>query len=739
MRLIKYYLYILLVPLIIYGCKDEVEVNPGMSLTADQKVTIEKLTKEYNENISVYHSLVDGEESVQDFTVNSDGSYQILLNRGAFNILSGEDLDSDIPLLGIDDEGYWIYSLGGEQYPLLDTTGSKVAALTKTGKTVMVPQIGYDGSGKWTVSFDGKKWNFLSETVYKGIEKKDKNSFVLYKSISYNEESCIFNMTPKVGVGSVNNEIFSQGTAIAWKKYLLNSEDNVLLDFSYAGYMHGEVAPPDVSTLGYTVENIRDYMEPGSDYARDAFIEILKKYEMDTKEGDNTKANVVIYFPEGDFIMHDERDNYYSESMSPDSPKDSKGNNASRRIDIFGGNFVIKGAGRDKTRLIMDSPNLPVTNIYLFYIKNWGSLSGAQNVLSKAKKGDFSIEVENAGRFKPGDWVCLYLKDNNEELIQRELSPYKWEAQMTDIRDNGVQVYDYHQIEKVEGNVVTFVEPIMHEVDPKFKWTLNIYPHYENIGIEDITFVGKQKGEFIHLGGWEYDSTYRFFDLTRVVNSWIRRVDFQSVTGGAYFRYSANCSAYDINFTGNRGHYAICSWGSSRVFIGKVTDRTNGRVHGTTTDENEVGQYHACGVSNESMGAVIWNVHWGLDACFESHASQPRATLIDNCKGGFHRYRTGGDQSLVPNHLDDLIIWNMNSERSEGGGSVPFNWWNIGQSSWKVMPPTIVGFHGDPIVFDESQVKYIESNGQKVEPESVYEAQLKLRLGNVPAWLQALK
>ena len=32
----------------------------------------------------------------------------------------------------------------------------------------------------------------------------------------------------------------------AWNRFLSQSEDNVLLDFSYAGYKHGETAPPDV-------------------------------------------------------------------------------------------------------------------------------------------------------------------------------------------------------------------------------------------------------------------------------------------------------------------------------------------------------------------------------------------------------------------------------------------------------------------------------------------------------------
>src|SRR3712207_7660824 len=61
------------------------------------------------------------------------------------------------------------------------------------------------------------------------------------------------------------------------------------------------------------------------------------------------------------------------------------------------------------------------------------------------------------------------------------------------------------------------------------------------------------------------------------------------------------------------------------------------------------------------MGAVIWNVKWGDDSCFESHATQPRATLIDCCSGGFMHWRQGGDSAQMPNHLENLTIWNFNA------------------------------------------------------------------------------
>ena len=136
------------------------------------------------------------------------------------------------------------------------------------------------------------------------------------------------------------------------------------------------------------------------------------------------------------------------------------------------------------------------------------------------------------------------------------------------------------------------------------------------------------------------------------------------------------------------------SQSSSRIFIGKVCDRSRGQAvsppYTSTGYFENAGQYHASGVSNTSLGAVLWNNTWGDDAFFESHSRQPRATLVDRCTGGFVQWRFGGDETNVPNHLGD-------------------------------------------------QVKYLESNGAAVEPLSLYEAQLRQRLGYVPAWLNSLK
>lgn len=206
----------------------------------------------------------------------------------------------------------------------------------------------------------------------------------------------------------------------------------------------------------------------------------------------------------------------------------------------------------------------------------------------------------------------------------------------------------------------------MHAINKDWGWNVHKFANYANVGVEDLTFKGHAKEKFIHHGSDIDDGGFKLIDFVRLTNSWMRRVNFESVSEAMSITNSANCSAYDITIGGNRGHASIRSQASSRIFIGKVTENSNGytlrKGEGESTlmeYKTNVGQYHACGVSKQSMGAVIWNVRWGDDSCFESHATQPRATLIDCCSGGFMHWRQGGDSAQMPNHMENLTIWNF--------------------------------------------------------------------------------
>lgn len=519
-----------------------------------------------------------------------------------------------------------------------------------------------------------------------------------------------------------------------WNDFLTGSEDNLLPDFSYAGYRHGEEAPADAFSLGYNIFDVTDYGAVPDDGKSDraAFLATLEAalgvgY---TIEADNSitfahkeKADAIIYFPEGKFILHDSSDDSERKSQS---------------IVIRSGNLILKGAGREKTSLVMKDEMQPQNESILYsspdmiqfkHNSSFTSFTTPATITEPAQKGTYSVKVASASAVAPGDWVCLHVKNSAPDFVAQELSPYTAESGWS-IAKEGVEVIDYHQVKSVEGNVITFVEPLMHAVTEGHGWEVKTYPHYENVGIEDLTFEGSAKADFVHHASWKDDGGFKPVSMTRLVNSWIRRTGFVSVSEACSIISSANVSAYDIIMTGNRGHAAVRSQASSRVLIAATQDITTGNS----------GNFHGVGVSKQSIGTVLWRNTWGDDSCFESHASQPRATLVDCCKGGWMHGRQGGDSSEFPHHLGDLVIWNFIATAYDTSGQTDysgFTWWD---ASWKFLPPVIVGFQsGFDVIFVSEQARTVSSHGIPVNPESLYEAQLRNRHGAVPAWINTLK
>ncbi|MDD6197795.1 MAG: DUF4955 domain-containing protein [Prevotella sp.] len=542
---------------------------------------------------------------------------------------------------------------------------------------------------------------------------------------------------------SATTSLHAQTTTPAWQKFVNNADDNVLLDFSYAGYHHGTEQPVDerdvnvlAKKLGYTVYNVCDHGAVPDDGMSDrkALEDIINKIG---RGKPNAKA--IIYFPEGEYILHSKDDN---------TTNAKTGKVTSNTLNLVMGHVIIKGAGRDKTFLTMEDPMLPTdpnvmySSPKMISIRHNGGKGDSQlaEVTGSAKKGDMSIEVADASKLKVGDWVKLILLNNDKEVIEEELKPYPVQSSMTNLINKGVNVVDRHQIKSIDGNRIVFEEPIMHAVNPAYGWEITTYLHYEEVGVEDLTFKGKAKKNFHHHAGWEDDGAYKPLDFMRQVNSWVRRVDFISISECMTFSECANCFLLDSEISGNRGHSSVRMQYSARGFIGKVWDHSNGYLN----DDKEfkeykenLGQYHACGISKQSIGNVIWQCHWGDDSCFESHATQPRASLFDQCCGGFMQFRMGGALDQLPNHLDDLTMWNFNCLATNPNDPKEFNWWIYDQKNgwYKTLPPTFVGFHGKNVSFKEDEMKLNENQGKEVLPGSLYEAQLTRRLGSTPQWL----
>ena len=787
------------------------------------------------ETVTIYSGKVDMND-MPLFSVNASGHWAYTINDMTTELLVNDKPVSAIPEAGtagvtpklkVDANGFWLISidngstwnkLGNNQIAdgtqavanasslfsnvtIDEATGQITFTIRADNSQVKVPIYGkdfyltikYEGTATFglgqkqeflveqanveTATIENQTWgvklteNKLIVTAPKTNVQGKEYEKQIYIKIFSKEGYC---RVVKLPVKLLTTEI-DANSALAWQRFR-QGEDNVLPDYSYAGYNHGESAPQGAFSLGYQVINVKERMTAKNMTAREALISILQEKGMTRVNGTNklnANAKIVIYFPAGDYVLHNDDDNTRDESKQKDAV-DSKNNNVSNGIEIYGGNFVIKGDGPDKTRLIMETPNLPtsISNLssspILLAIKHTNGPNNAGNspklasVTENAKRGDFTVKVSGTTGISSGQWVQLRLRSGDRELVKKEIGPIalneNWAIAKAPISINqssddlyGVKITEFHQVKSAANGKITFYEPIMHDIDIKYNdtegWEIRTYKYLENVGIEDLSFVGNALDGYAHHGeghaeqakvGWQYDGAYKPLLLQRVVNSWVRNVHFESVSEALTFAESANSSAYDIRISGKRGHSAVRSQGSSRVFIGKVRDESAGNdVYGKSCQ----GQFHGCGVSKPSVGTVLWNVTWGNDACFESHATQPRATLIDNCSGGLVYYRAGGDENEVPNHLGDLTLWNLNVTGTDSHAS-NFAWWSDSDTWWKIFPPIVVGTHGMNVKFsgkEQQQVTYEESTGMKVSPESLYEAQLRERLGYVPGWLNALK
>lgn len=787
------------------------------------------------ETVTIYSGKVDMND-MPLFSVNASGHWAYTINDMTTELLVNDKPVSAIPEAGtagvtpklkVDANGFWLISidngstwnkLGNNQIAdgtqavanasslfsnvtIDEATGQITFTIRADNSQVKVPIYGkdfyltikYEGTATFglgqkqeflveqanveTATIENQTWgvklteNKLIVTAPKTNVQGKEYEEQIYIKIFSKEGYC---RVVKLPVKLLTTEI-DANSALAWQRFR-QGEDNVLPDYSYAGYNHGESAPQGAFSLGYQVINVKERMTAKNMTAREALISILQEKGMTRVNGTNklnANAKIVIYFPAGDYILHNDDDNTRDESKQKNAV-DSKNNNVSSGIEIYGGNFVIKGDGPDKTRLIMETPNLPtsISNLssspILLAIKHTNGPNNAGNspklasVTENAKRGDFTVKVSGTTGISSGQWVQLRLRSGDRELVKKEIGPIalneNWAIAKAPISINqssddlyGVKITEFHQVKSASNGKITFYEPIMHDIDIKYNdtegWEIRTYKYLENVGVEDLSFVGNALDGYAHHGeghaeqakvGWQYDGAYKPLLLQRVVNSWVRNVHFESVSEALTFAESANSSAYDIRISGKRGHSAVRSQGSSRVFIGKVRDESAGNdVYGKSCQ----GQFHGCGVSKPSVGTVLWNVTWGNDACFESHATQPRATLIDNCSGGLVYYRAGGDENEVPNHLGDLTLWNLNVTGTDSHAS-NFAWWSDSDTWWKIFPPIVVGTHGMNVKFsgkEQQQVTYEESTGMKVSPESLYEAQLRERLGYVPGWLNALK
>lgn len=499
------------------------------------------------------------------------------------------------------------------------------------------------------------------------------------------------------------------GGSQAWQTFLREKQTGgptTLPDYSYAGY---GLAGSEPEQADLPIFNVTDYGAKPDDNQSD-------RRAVEAAIADASKnGGGIILFPPGRFLMNEQ-------------------DGRTAGIEINADHIILRGAGSGPggTELYMRH-HLDPTNpskmwstpkLFTFHLPPEKNVRPTlAKVIGKSPRETFAIEVDDTSQIKVGDYVILHSQDPDAlPGLLAGLEP--WDIWASTIK-NGIRISgEKHRVERIEGNRLIFAEPIHIDIDPRYGWTVAASPFGVGWGVEDITFRGEAPAPFVHHKDAVYDSGWGFLEFVRGEYPYVRRCRFTNSSISVTFSACYGATAINCAIEGNRGHDAIISGYYSY-----------GTLIAFCLDDSDGGTFHGYAANQGAVGTVIYRCK-SSDRGLDWHASGPYATLIDASHGGL--IGCGGSHLLLPNHLQYLTLWNY--EQTAGEVYKNLNWWEprVGKERYgmaKVVKPTIVGFHGLPTTFLESSCQLVESYGTPVQPESLFEAQLKLRLGRIPAWI----
>ena len=479
-----------------------------------------------------------------------------------------------------------------------------------------------------------------------------------------------------------------------------------LPDFSYAGYAMGERDIPKAEGKRFSVT---DYGAIPDDDKSDRAGMIAAIAAAKANGGG------IVFFPRGRYLVAEEED--IIDDIRIDSP-----------------NIILKGegCGPGGTEIFMrnhygnKTPRKMFAVAKLFTFRPNADFSrgpGLAKITADAPRESFSVEVDNTDKFVPGEFVQFDMRTPEANSLYLDgLEP--WDI-WTDTVKKGVRIAgEHHCIDRVEGKRVYFKEPIHCEIRAAHNWQVRRNGLMPGWGVEDILFRGSQPEHFTHHLNYILDSGWSMVAMHRGLSPYIRRCRFVDASIPVCVTSSYGGTVINCAVEGNRGHYSF----SFDYF-------NYGGLGAFTYDKAKEGSFHGWGASAGAVGTVIYRCK-NSDRGFDWHASWPYATLIDNCTGGV--VGNGGGVHLLPNHMQYLVFWNFRQTAGETLQDYDFWQKRKGDESYsnvKIVKPYIIGYQG-PSTFLASSCAAVESPGKPVSPQSLFEAQTRLRFSRMPLWYE---
>jgi hypothetical protein len=493
------------------------------------------------------------------------------------------------------------------------------------------------------------------------------------------------------------SSITAQGQKVAplWEDFVnakKSGKTPVLPDFSYAGYGFSEIDIPSVS--GKKIFKVDDYGAKPDD---DQFDDMAIQKTIDAAEAN--PGGGVVFFSAGKYLIAQDED-------------------AKKQIRISKSGIVLKGSGSGtngagKVTEIYQA-NMRINGRQFLFKPQDSNSEKLATIIQDAGRETFSVTVKDAAKLKVGQDIVI--RHRSEEFTRLYFAPLELKQEWSRLFGDkgGMLVYEIHTITKIDGNQVSFKNPIHLDIKmvKSASWTIEPYHSIEECGMEDILFSSNWKSypeEFIHHKNAIHDYAYEAVGMEYVKNSWIRNCEFHDWNEGVFIRSGYQITIENTHFRGKKGHASVHARTGYGVLVKHCS--FNGAQH------------HGAGTGYSAVGTVITQCTLGTDQNFDIHSGQPNATLYDDIDGGVF-YNLGGPLDGHPHHGKYLVLWNFYHKSDK---DQHYNFWDMSRRrNYTIAAPIIVGFQSNKTVtFENAGV--VQSQGKEVLPKSLFEAQLSLR------------
>lgn len=482
---------------------------------------------------------------------------------------------------------------------------------------------------------------------------------------------------PVVPPGIVTSLVYlNASNKLVYNKFANHGEtnkDNIIPDFSNAGYKGGGVTLPNVP--------VKITITPVSGDNRLHIQNAIDEVKNLPQDANGYKGAVLleagIYEVEGTLV-----------------------------IDKSG--VVLKGVGQGLTGTIIRATKKAQHNL----IELNGSGSGVPEIAGTRKKitteyvptGALTFSVESASGYNIGDKIAVYRTPNQIWIDELAMAQFGWNFSNYAIRFE-------REIKGINGNVLTLNAPVVDPMQNKYGggsiFKTNITGRISNSGVENIRLVSAYLNDNDEEHGWNG------IELNRTEDCWVKQVTAQ------YFGYACvSLSKMSVNNT-----IEECA------MVDPKSQTTGSRKYSFNLEGgSSFNLFQRCYTSGGRHDYVTGSTVPGPNVFLDSYSINTKADI-----GPHHRWATGvlfdniyGGQIIVQNRKA------MGSGHGWAGAQTMF--WNCKSSNYEIKvesPKGAMNWGIGCVGLKKNGAGYWESWGLNVLPRSLYIAQLNDRLGSM--------